>query len=43
MTEIKLLSTVDVKKLQSEIDKMSKELRLLDNTIQSLNWTTELK
>ena len=41
-TEIKLLSTVDVKKLQAEIDKMSKELRIVDNTIQSLNWSTEL-
>ena len=42
MTEIKLLSTVDVKKLQKQIDDMSKELRLTDNTIQSLNWSTEL-
>lgn len=42
MTEIKLLSTVDVKKLQKQIDDMSKELRVTDNTIQSLNWSTEL-
>jgi len=42
MTEIKILSTVDVKKLQKQIDDMSKELRLTDNTIQSLNWSTEL-
>ncbi len=42
MTEIKILSTVDVKKLQKQIDDMSKELRITDNTIQSLNWSTEL-
>lgn len=42
-TEIKILSTVDVKDLQKEIDKLSKELRLLDNKIQETNWTTELK
>lgn len=42
MTEIKLVSTVDVKQLQLMIDSMSKELRLTDNAIQSLNWSTEL-
>lgn len=42
-TEIKILSTVDVKDIQKEIDKLSKELRLLDNKIQETNWTTELK
>lgn len=42
-TEIKLLSTVDVKHIQKELDKLSKELRLLDNKIQETNWTTELK
>ena len=42
MTEIKILSTVDVKKLQKQIDDMSKELRITDNTIQALNWSTEL-
>jgi hypothetical protein len=42
MTEIKILSTVDVKKLQKQIDDMSKELRLTDNRIQALNWSTEL-
>jgi len=41
-TEIEMLSAVDVKKLQKQIDDMSKELRQLDNKIQSLNWTTEL-
>ena len=42
-TEIKILSTVDVKDLQKQIDKLSKELRLVDNKIQETNWTTELK
>ncbi|MDE6591153.1 MAG: DIP1984 family protein [Oscillospiraceae bacterium] len=41
-TEIKLLSTVSVKDLQKQVDAMAKELRLLDNTIQASNWTTEL-
>ncbi|MBQ8960011.1 MAG: DIP1984 family protein [Ruminococcus sp.] len=41
-TEIRLISTVDVAELQTKIDALSKELRLLDNEIQSANWTTEL-
>jgi len=41
-TEIKLLSTVNVKDLQQQIDTMAKELRLLDNSIQSANWITDL-
>ena len=41
-TEIKLLSTVDVHKLQKKVDTIAQELRLLDNKIQQLNWTTEL-
>ena len=42
MTEIKILSTVDVRELQKKIDDMSKEFRLTDNRIQALNWSTEL-
>ena len=42
-TEIKILSTVDVKSLQKTVDKLSKELRLIENKIQETNWTTELK
>ncbi len=42
MTEIKILSTVDVRKLQKKIDNMSKEFRITDNRIQALNWSTEL-
>lgn len=41
-TEIKLLSTVDVKTLQKQVDTMAKGLRLLDNSIQTANWSTEL-
>lgn len=41
-TEIKLLSTVSVANLQKEVDGLSKQLRETDETIQELNWTTEL-
>lgn len=41
-SEIKLLSTVDVKDLQKQVDAMARELRLLDNSIQAANWATEL-
>ena len=41
-TEIKLLSTVNVKELQAQADQMAKELRLLDNSIQETNWNIEL-
>lgn len=41
-TEIKLLSAVDVAQLQKAIDRMARELRVLDNKIQQTNWSTEL-
>lgn len=41
-TEIKIKSTVPVSELQKEVDKLSKELRETDETIQEINWTTEL-
>ena len=41
-SEIKIISAVDVHKLQKKTDEMSKQLRLIDNTIQQTNWTTEL-
>ena len=41
-TEIRILSTVSVSDLQKEVDGLSKELRETDETIQGLNWTTEL-
>ncbi len=42
-SEIKIVSTVDVAKLQKDADAMSRDLRTLDEQIQGLNWTTELK
>ena len=41
-SEIRIVSTVNVKQLQKELDNLSRELRLLDNTIQSINWSTDL-
>ncbi len=41
-SEIVILSTVDVRALQKQIDAMSRELRCTDNMIQQLNWLTEL-
>lgn len=41
-TEIKILSSVDVTKLQKQIDVLSKEYRTIDEKIQEANWTTEL-
>ncbi|MEG1931386.1 MAG: DIP1984 family protein [Anaerovorax sp.] len=42
-TEIKIISTVNVKEIQKTVDVMSKELRLLDNQMQEMNWKTELQ
>lgn len=41
-SEIRILSAVDVRALQKQIDQMSKELRLTDNAIQAANWQTDL-
>ena len=41
-TEIKILSSVDVTKLQKQIDVLSKEYRTIYEKIQGANWTTEL-
>ena len=41
-TEIKIVSTVPVKELQAEVDRLSAQLRQVDETIQELNWTTDL-
>ena len=41
-TEIKILSTVNVAKLQKTADELARELRLLDNIIQAANWTSDL-
>ena len=42
-TEIKIVSAVDVKKVQKQADELAKELRLVDNLIQQSNWLTELQ
>lgn len=41
-TEIKILSAADVPALQRQADDASRELRLLDNTLQATNWTADL-
>ena len=41
-TEIKILSAVDVPALQRQADDASRELCLLDNTLQATNWTADL-
>lgn len=41
-TEIKYISTIDVKEVQKMIDKISKEYRELDTKIQGLNWNIDL-
>lgn len=41
-TEIKILSAVDVPALQRQANDASRELRLLDNTLQATNWTADL-
>lgn len=40
--EIKIVSTVNVKALQKDVDALSKTLREIDEKIQEINWTTEL-
>ena len=40
--EIKIFSSVDVKEEQTKLDKMSKELRIVSNTIEEANWNIEI-
>lgn len=42
LTEIRVISTVDVEALQKHCDTLSKTLRETDIKIQSLNWTKDL-
>ncbi len=42
-SEIKILSAVPVPEYRKKADALSKELREVDNAIQSVNWTTELR
>lgn len=41
-TEIKSVSTIDIKEFQKEADRLSKEFRELDTKIQGLNWNVDL-
>jgi len=42
-TEIKYVTTVDIKSLSKQIDKLSQKLRKLDIEIQTANFNTELE
>ncbi len=41
-TEIRILPTLSVSELQAEMDRMSKNIRILDNLLQETNWTKDL-
>ena len=41
--EIKFVRTIDVNKLQKEVDDLARDLRELDSKLQQANWTTDLK
>ena len=41
-SEIKFVTTIDIKVLRKQIDKLSSQLRQLDIEIQSINFSTEL-
>ena len=41
-TEIKIVSTVNVRQLQKELDQLAKEIRLAEENLQELNWTVDL-
>lgn len=41
-TEIKVLSAVNVRELQTQLDGLCKQLRVVDNAIQQTNWSTDL-
>ena len=40
-TEIRILPTVSTAELQAEADRISREIRLLDNQLQETNWTKD--
>nr|WP_300002458.1 DIP1984 family protein [Tissierella sp.] len=41
-TEVRFVSMIDVKKIQDEVDLLSKQFRELDTKIQGLNWNIDL-
>ena len=42
-SEVKILSTLHVPELRRQVDGLSQELRILDTSIQSCNWLTDLQ
>ena len=42
MSEIKIISTVNVAEMQKDLDRQAKALRELDTKIQAANWTVDL-
>jgi len=42
LSEIRTVATVNVAKMQEELDVLSKELRELNARIQCLNWTVDI-
>ena len=42
LNEIKAVRCIDVKELQKQIDKLSKEYREVDTKLQGINWTVDL-
>lgn len=42
-SEIKIKPTINIASWQAEIDRMAKELRILDNKLQENNWKTDLQ
>jgi len=41
-TEIKVLAVIKASEIQKQVDRMSKEIRELDNLLQATNWTKDL-
>ena len=41
-SEIRILSAVDVPELQKTADNIARQIRLVDNQLQEMNWKTEL-
>jgi len=41
-TEIKILSTVNVREMQKQADALSKEIRENEESLQEINWTVEV-
>ncbi len=42
LTEIKVMTVINIKELRKEIDDLSAEHRMIDTKIQELNWLTDI-